>query len=75
MSYRHVAILIVLACIALALGWDALVIAAGRAQDTWCQAFRELNAASGGLLGLCFIALGVHLLCIQWFPRQWGGPG
>ena len=72
---RHLAILLVIVTIAAALAWDAAVEIAGNANTaTWCAAFRDLNKTSGGLLGLCFIALGVHLLCIQWFPAAWGGP-
>jgi hypothetical protein len=68
------ATLLVVLSIAAGLLWDLAVIAEGRGTSaTWCDAFRSLNAGSGGLLGLCYIALGVHLLCYQWFPAAWGG--
>ncbi len=74
MGLKHLSTLIVLITIAAGLGWDCFLACVGALQDSWCEAFRELNARSGGLLGLCYIALGFHLLCLQWFPAAWGGP-
>ena len=74
MTGKQLSILIVLASIAAGLAWDTFCACTGRLDDSWCDAFRGLNKSSAGLLGLCYIALGVHLLCVQWFPAAWGGP-
>jgi hypothetical protein len=68
---RHISTLIIVLSIAVALGWDAWVEARGIRGASWCQAVRDLNAASDGLLGLCLVALVVHILCVQWFPPEW----
>ena len=75
MTYKHLAILCVLATIALMIAWDIVALVAGQLQTaSWCDAFRDLNKSSGGLLGMLAIAVLVHVLCNQWFPAAWGGP-
>jgi hypothetical protein len=74
MNAKHISILIVLFSIAIAIAWDVLVALSGHPDDTWCQAIRELNRQSGGLLMCCAIGAAVHIFCNQWFPTAWGGP-
>jgi len=71
MNYKHIATLLVIACFVSALAWDVWVKLNHFQEATWCQAVRDLNKASNGLLGLCLIALIVHILCVQWFPTAW----
>ena len=71
MNYKHISILIVLGMIIVGLGWDGYVTAKHLHAATWCQAVRDLNKASDGLLGLCLVALLIHILCLQWFPTAW----
>ena len=73
MHPKHIAILIVLASGLVALAWDGYVIAAGRPNDTWCQAIRELNRMSDGLVMCVVIGVLIHIFCNQWFPPAWGG--
>ena len=52
-----------------------LIALAAHSEDTWCQAVRDLNRASHGLLMWAgWIGVGVHIFCSQWFPVAWRGP-
>ena len=68
---HKISILIVLAYILVAILWDVIVVSLGYKHATFCQAVRDLNRDSDGLLGLCLVALVVHILCLQWFPNSW----
>jgi hypothetical protein len=68
---QRISILIVLASIAAALGWDVLILALGVKGSTWCQAVRDLNRDSNGLLMFCALGVAIHIFCVQWFPAAW----
>ena len=71
MDYLQIAVCIVIGIIILSLGWDFTVYIRGVSDATVCQATRVLNAKSDGLLGLCGLALWIHIFCVQWFPSAW----
>ena len=72
LSCLHKAIVAVLACIAIGLGWDAYVLwFSAYPRATFCEASRELNRASNGLLALGYFSLGVHIFFLPWLPSWW----
>ena len=68
---HKLSIYLFLAYIVVAVVWDIFVIARGNTPCTWCQAAREVNAQSDGLLALCSIALWIHIFAVQWLPNVW----
>ncbi len=71
LHYKHISILIVALAIVAAFLWDLLVVLVDGNRDTWCQAVREINQASNGLLMWVAIGVGIHIFCVQWFPAAW----
>ena len=75
MNYKHVAILLVLGSAGVAIAWDIVLAFMGKLYgNSWCQAFRDINKASDGLLLFVTVAVLVHIACLQWFPVEWRHP-
>jgi hypothetical protein len=72
---HRIAILLVIAYVVVAGAWDAFLAAFTNdlSADSFCQAARELNQTSGGLLAVATLAIWVHVFLIWWLPRAWTG--
>jgi hypothetical protein len=72
LSIHKTAICIVSVYIIVAIVWDVLLACCGKLGDnSFCEACREINAASDGLLALCLIALWIHIFLLPLLPAWW----
>jgi len=70
---QKIAIYVVVSTIVVALGWDTLLICLGQDihQSSFCQACRNLNKSTDGLLALGAVALWIHIFLLQILPSWW----
>jgi hypothetical protein len=74
LNVHKTAILIVIAYIVLAIGWDVVLAACGQlGGNSFCQACRELNAAMDGLMALLLPGLFIHIFLLPLLPSWWRG--
>ena len=72
---HRISLIIVLAYIVGAIAWDVGLAAVGKCWgNSWCEACRELNRSSDGLIALCGLALWVHVFLLPWLPEFWRHP-
>jgi len=75
-AIHKTALLIVVAYLVVAIGWDLVLAAFGCLYgNSFCQACREVNQAMDGLLALLspglFAGLWIHIFLLPYLPSWW----
>ena len=61
-----------IAYIVIAIAWDLFAgLAGGLHSNSWCEAARQVNRTTDGLIALCSIALWIHVFFLPWLPTFW----
>jgi len=66
------AILLAVSYIIEAIAWDVVLAIFGDLPgNSFCQACREINAASDALLAIGSLGLWIHIFLLPWLPSFW----
>lgn len=69
---HKVALMLVAAYVAIAVGWDLVLAAFGDLYgNSFCQACRELNQSMDGLFALLVPGLYLHIFLLPLLPSWW----
>jgi hypothetical protein len=72
---HKIAISLVIGYCVLAAAWDIFLatFTGALGSSSFCQAAREINEASGGLLAIGCLGLWIHVFLFWYLPKWWTG--